>query len=366
MKQTYEITAPTTHKIVLIKPKNVDPTQWTKEQFYELLQEMDISKLTINSYKYSMGLFFDFLDNHLGGMHVTDVTRTEYIKFKNHIKKQKYSVYTKNAHLLGVRMMYNALERYKINNPIKGVKSFNTTANREYSKQGITVKQWREVLDKIETYFFSGKKHHMIMFLLFTTGVRQMSLRELKWKDFCYKVGIGLEMIVRLKGSGIRTGNIPLNDEACILLENYRLAYRKLYCKLDKNEYTEIDQEWYVFGNKTKMLGDRAMRKLTTQYLREAGIHKTGRVTTHSLRHGFAQHIVNKHGITTAQVLLCHANLNATRIYAGQAENVKVIREARKTLNNITIQPKEVEAEEQAVEVISDNALDFAFNLNDF
>lgn len=204
------------------------------------------------------------------------------------------------------------------------------------------------------------------MFLLFTTGVRQMSLRELKWKDFCYKVGIGLEMIVRLKGSGIRTGNIPLNDEACILLENYRLAYRKLYCKLDKNEYTEIDQEWYVFGNKTKMLGDRAMRKLTTQYLREAGIHKTGRVTTHSLRHGFAQHIVNKHGITTAQVLLCHANLNATRIYAGQAENVKVIREARKTLNNITIQPKEVEAEEQAVEVISDNALDFAFNLNDF
>ncbi len=57
MKQTYEITAPTTHKIVLIKPKNVDPTQWTKEQFYELLQEMDISKLTINSYKYSMGSF---------------------------------------------------------------------------------------------------------------------------------------------------------------------------------------------------------------------------------------------------------------------------------------------------------------------
>lgn len=366
MKQSYEITAPATHKLVLIKNKNIDPTTWNREQFFELLHEMDISESTIRSYDYAMRLFFEFLDKHLNGKHVTDVTRADFIKYKNYIKTKKYSANTKNSHLLGVRMLYNTLERYKIHNPVKGVKSFNTNSSREYTKQGVTATQWREVLKTVPTTYFNNKKHYMILFLLFSTGVRQMSLLELKWKDFCFKIGIGLEMIVRLKGAGIRTGNIPLNDEACILLENYRLAYRKHYCKLIGNEYDEIDQDWYVFGNKGKMLGARAMRMLTTRYLREAGVYKEGLVTTHSLRHGFAQHMVNKHGITTAQVLLYHSSINSTRIYAGQAENVKIIREAKKTLNSITVKPQIDEVQEQSVEVIKNDALDFAFNLNDF
>ncbi len=365
MKAVYIDSPPATHKYQLIKNKNANPIEWDRFQILELIKEMDIAESTATGYRYGINMFLNWLDDTLGSKHPVQITRADFIRYKNWMKnRNKYTIPTKNLYIVAVQRMYVVLERYGVTNPAKGTALFKYA--RTYKKEGITVNQWRDVLKTIPTRLFNSKKHHLIMFLLFSTGVRQMSLRELKWKDFCYKVGVGLEMIVRLKGTGIRIGNIPLNDEACTLLENFRFAYRKHYCNMIANEYAEINQEWYVFGNKDRMLTERAMRKLTTNYLKLAGVHKDGKITTHSLRHGFAQHIVNKHGINTAQILLCHGDINSTRIYAGQAEKVKIMKEVKGTLNNITKICIVAEEVEEQLEEIKENALDFAFSLNDF
>ena len=78
-------------------------------------------------------------------------------------------------------------------------------------------------------------------------------------------------------------------------------------------------------GYRGKHLSARQLSRLFLETAREAGITK--RVTSHTLRHSFATHLLdNAADLNAVKTLLGHANLAATQIYTHQSvEKLKEI-----------------------------------------
>jgi len=337
------------YKEVLVRADRVNIANWRYTDYLNCVYEMDIKDKSAKLYQTGISLYL----NWLNGVPPNEATASDFVSYKEWLKNQDFATSTKNIYLFSVASLYRVLSRYGCQNITLGVKSFTTNAMTEYKKESISIDDWRKILKIIDTKTYSGKKHYLIIFMLYCTGVRQMSLRNLKWKDFSFKLKTGFQMKVQLKGSGIREDNVPLNDEVCKLLEDFQYSYQNHYCKPITGvpgEREPINAEWYVFGIKDKPISDSGIRKVTREWMRKAGVWKEGAVTAHSFRHGLLEHIVEKHGITAAQIMACHSSINSTRIYAGRIEKQKAFTEIRGALNEIC-----VDEIEKPAEVISEN-----------
>jgi integrase/recombinase XerD len=136
---------------------------------------------------------------------------------------------------------------------------------------------------------------------LYATGVRRMELIRLKTEDIDSK-----RMIVHIRqGKGNRDRDVPLTPK---LLETLREYWRWMKPKT------------YLFPGMVD--GWRADKPLTPKVVwtavrdaaKRAGIKK--RVSPHTLRHSWATHLLeNGTDIRTIQLLLGHAELEATTVY---------------------------------------------------
>ncbi len=320
----------------LVDTKTIDIRSWSKEDYLRLMGEMDIRPLTAIMYRHGIKMYLDWIDDYKG-CKLLDMSTHDYIEYKTWLGNLNYEVSTKNLYLFALRSLYKVLERYGVKNISDGVKSFEHSDIMKIKKDGVTIDQWRKVLSSINTSKFNGKKHYLVIYMLYTTGVRQMSLRELKWKDFAYRSGVGMEMEIRLKGSGIRRESVILNEQCCKLLEEFRYWYQHQYCKQHDGTLSEIDGNWYVFGLKDRIITPVGMRKITREWLRKSGVYEEKRVTGHSFRHGLAEHLIeNGHPIRHVQLMLGHKDIKNTEIYAGKKEAKEVKEKVRRTLNEIT------------------------------
>jgi len=305
--------------------------------FQELIRSMDLSDSTIKNYNRAIDLYIEWYNIHKLEKEFKDLTMYDYIEYKRWLNTQDYSINTKNSYLTGIMAMYKVLEKHGYTNICSGIRLFEQKA--EYSKDGVTIDDWQKILEMIDTKKFTGKKHYLIIYFLYVSGVRQMSLRDLKWGDFGFSSKVNsLVMEVLLKGRGQnRKEKVVINNEGVKILEEYKFRYLTHYAN-EKGNYEELDKNWYVFGNKTKKLADSSMRKITTEWMKKAGVYIRGEVTPHSFRHGIAEHMIDS-GIplTSVQSLLCHKSINSTKIYSGKREKVKVDKELLGVLNQINI-----------------------------
>jgi len=156
------------------------------------------------------------------------------------------------------------------------------------------------------------------------------------------------ELIIRvLFQTGIRAKelrNIRLNDldreERSILIDDAKSnKYRKVYYNdlepwisewLDRGNRASLrpasESEYLFLTNRSKKLSMNRPNRTVRQAAENAGIQETlytdqqggerKRITTHSLRHGFARHCVqNGMDISYLQELLGHENLETTKVY---------------------------------------------------
>lgn len=301
----------------------------------ELIKEQDLSASSIKSYNIGISHFWDWVQCVLK-KDATDLTVYDYIAYKKYLGSQNYSNNTKNSYLVAVLAMYKILEKHGVDNICSGVRLFDT--NKENLKEGVNIEDWQKVLSLINDKKFNGKKHYVIMYLLFVSGVRQMSLRNLKWGDFGYDAKVGsMVMEVKLKGRGNRREKVLLNEEAVKLIQEYQFMYVKHYAMDFCGELGEINKDWYVFGNKDRILKDSSIRKITTEWLKKAGVYRIGEVTPHSLRHGIAELLIDRGlEVKAVQQFLCHKNISSTMIYAGRKEKLRVDKQLLGEINTIS------------------------------
>ena len=139
------------------------------------------------------------------------------------------------------------------------------------------------------------KKSKLIIQLLYSSGLRVSEIVNLKPSDLDFNENIGW---VR-SGKGKKDRMFILSKKISKKLENFSKRF----------------SDWNYIFSKEKPLTTRNIQKIVQKTTEKAGIEKS--VHPHTLRHSFATHLLeNGVDIRKIQVLLGHASLTTTQIYA--------------------------------------------------
>lgn len=165
----------------------------------------------------------------------------------------------------------------------------------------------RALIDAAET-----TKSRLMISLLYSSGLRVSELVKLRPQDIRFEERIGW---VR-SGKGNKDRMFIVSDA---LVQEMR-------------EYLKKRENAYLFS-KDKPLTTRNVQKIVKKLRTKTQISK--KITPHTLRHSFATHLLeNGTDIRKIQVLLGHASLNTTQLYAHvSSDELKKIANPLDTLN---------------------------------
>jgi site-specific recombinase XerD len=158
-----------------------------------------------------------------------------------------------------------------------------------------------EVLSKSEAKAIVSSprniKHHVILNLMYSTGIRLNELLSLKIGDVDSK-----RMIIKVKqGKGKKERHVILHPYVLGLLRNYYKHYRPRVYLI----------EGHVAGSPYSA---ESIRKIIKASTRKVGVKKT--VSPHTLRHSFATHMLEKGvNLKIIQQLLGHSSIITTSRY---------------------------------------------------
>ncbi len=148
-------------------------------------------------------------------------------------------------------------------------------------------------------------RNRALVEVLYSTGIRNSELRDLKIKDINFKEN---QLVIR-HGKGDKPRMLPIGLKAINALENYLLMGRPLLLKEADSEFVFISCQ-----NEGAQLSRWQIPVIIQSMAKEAGITKY--VTTHMLRHSFATHMLNNDcDIRYIQTFLGHSRITTTEIY---------------------------------------------------
>jgi integrase/recombinase XerD len=141
-------------------------------------------------------------------------------------------------------------------------------------------------------------KHEMILTVIYSLGLRAGELLNLKLTDFDkYRKCVHIR-----HGKGNKDRIVPVPEKLFNGLREYYLVFRP---------------KIYLFEGQRgpgTPYSNRSIQAILKRALIKAQVKK--RITTHSLRHSYATHLMNNHiDLRTIQALLGHNSLKTTQIY---------------------------------------------------
>jgi len=144
------------------------------------------------------------------------------------------------------------------------------------------------------------KRNRAIIVLLIMTGIRREELRSLNLENVKIRNGEKHNGYIRVCGKGMKEREIPLNELASKMLQDYISAI-------------PITNEAVFVTNKNKRICGDTIRLIVRAGCIAAGIRP---VSPHKLRHTFAT-MLHEKGVDVVEIqnLLGHSNINTTMIY---------------------------------------------------
>ena len=139
-------------------------------------------------------------------------------------------------------------------------------------------------------------KHRCILMLLYSGGLRLGEITNLQIAD----IQPDIKRIFVRNGKGGKDRYTILSDKAMVFLDTYKELYRPVL--------------WLFEGSTGGQYSDRSVQQIFTKAKIKSGVNE--RATTHTLRHSFATHLLEK-GIDLRyiQELLGHESSKTTEIY---------------------------------------------------
>ncbi len=148
-------------------------------------------------------------------------------------------------------------------------------------------------------------KHRLVLAMLYGCGLRCFELRNLQLKDLDFDRG----MLHIRQGKGRKDRYVPLSEMQIRGLKKYIAAENPaIWC------FTGNDRE-----GKTVPLSAQGVQWIVKEARKHGGIKKE--VTTHSLRHSYATHLLEMGlDIISVKDLLGHADIQTTLTYLHVAQ----------------------------------------------
>ncbi|MEP6508227.1 MAG: tyrosine recombinase XerC [Gemmatimonadales bacterium] len=273
-------------------------------------KERDVSPNTLKAYRRDLDELLEYLASYYGERAWTwqGVDRLAIRGLLAHLTRKKLSKRTIARALSAVRSFYSYLHRNEIveANPARGVSS---PKLEKYLPGYLDRAQIDLLFQSAELKAQDGKfvdvRNNAIVELFYSTGMRLSELRGINRSDLDL-----LSQQVKVRGKGRKERIIPVGDHAQLALRNYESKRDDLI----RNELPKADRLAFFLSKLGKRMSVRAIQSAVTGFLDT--IDEDAGLSTHSLRHTFATHLLDAGAdLRAVQELLGHASISTTQIY---------------------------------------------------
>lgn len=273
-------------------------------------KERDVSPNTLSAYRRDLTELLDYLASYYGEGTWTwqGIDRLTIRGFLAHLTRRKLSKRSIARALSAVRSFYSYLHRNEIveANPARAVSS---PKLEKYLPGYLDRAQIDLLFQSAELKAQDGKfvdvRNNAIVELFYSTGMRLSELRGINRSDLDL-----LSQQVKVRGKGRKERIIPVGDHAQLALRNYESKRDDLI----RNELPKADRLAFFLSKQGKRMSVRAIQSAVTGFLDT--IDEDAGLSTHSLRHTFATHLLDAGAdLRAVQELLGHASISTTQIY---------------------------------------------------
>jgi integrase/recombinase XerC len=274
-----------------------------------LAKERDVSPNTLRAYRKDMASLQAFLGTQFGGTWTWDqVDRPMLRGFLGYLTRNGLAKRSTARSLSAVRTLFKFLHREDVieTNPARAVSS---PKLEKYLPAWLERRQVDVLFDMAELRAkggaFADVRNLAILELFYSTGMRLSELRGVNRGD--------LDLVtqqVKVRGKGRKERIIPVGNKASLALRNYESKRDELVRRLGP----KADKSAWFLGPRGKRLSVRAIQDVVTAFLDK--IDEDAGLSTHSLRHSFATHLLDAGAdLRAVQELLGHASISTTQIY---------------------------------------------------
>ena len=295
-------------------PKNSHTKNEIIDAFIDhLWLEDGLSKNTLNSYRFDLELFTEWLTKSLK-KNILDVSQAdiqEYLSFKFPTSKSR----SISRLLATLRRLFRYLLR---ENKIKNDPTLEIMSPKipKSLPKSLSEEEVEALLNAPDVETISGLRDKAMLELLYACGLRVSELVNILLTELSMTEGI-----IRITGKGSKTRLVPMGEEA--------VDWIKKYINESRNNILNKKTSKYLFITiRGSGMTRQAFWYLIKRYSIIAEIKKP--ISPHILRHAFATHLIN-HGadIRVVQMLLGHSDISTTQIYTHVArERLKKIHES--------------------------------------
>jgi integrase/recombinase XerC len=275
-----------------------------------LEKERDVSPNTITAYARDLDGFQDFLRGHLGVQEVAweTVDRLMMRSWLAHLAKRGLSRRSSARALSAVRSFFRFLHRADRveTNPARAVgapkfeKHLPGHLDRAQVELLLTAAATRAQEGK-----FNDVRDWAILELFYTAGLRLSELRGINRADLDLLGGL-----VKVRGKGRKERIVPVGMAAQRALREYERVRDQLIAKVG----AKAERLAFFLSRRGTRIGATTLQKAVVARLGE--VDEGAGLSTHSLRHTFATHLLDQGAdLRAVQELLGHASISTTQIY---------------------------------------------------
>ncbi len=263
--------------------------------------ERSLSQNTINSYKFDLEKFSNFLDS-LGINGFEDVSEADIEKYLAQLKKDFKASSTARM-LSTMRQLFEFLIDSKTCEiKINPLEFFDSPKLGRKLPEILTVEEIDKILSQPDINTPLGLRDKTILEIMYACGLRVSEVLTIKTSNILF-----LDEVVRVIGKGSKERIVPAAASS--------LEWVKLYIERSRNTLARSFSEDYLFLNwRGKKLSRMAIWDIINKYSTIAKIQK--KIHPHILRHSFATHLLEGGAdLRSIQEMLGHADISTTQIY---------------------------------------------------
>ncbi len=278
------------------------------DDYLRYLEEgRQLSPNTVAAYRRDLTQFRQWLGTQYSGWGWADVDRLDLRSYLGHLTRRDLARRTISRKLSAIRTFYRWLHREQVveANPARTLRS---------PKLERKLPAWlsRSDVDRMFVLAenraaeggFRGARDLAILETFYATGMRVSELQGLTLAD----VDLVSDQ-VKVRGKGRKERIVPLGASAVRALRRYEPRRRKAIAGAGSPDRDAL----FVSENGTR-LSTRRIQGIVQELLN--AVADEGELSTHSLRHSFATHLLDAGAdLMAVKELLGHASLSTTQIY---------------------------------------------------
>jgi integrase/recombinase XerC len=284
------------------------------EFLVHLEKERDLSPNTVMAYRRDLREFSTWLaqTHGIGGWDWNALQRRDIRGYTAHLTRRQLAERTIARQLSTVRSFYRWMhrdERVDVN-PARAVGSPRLPRRLPaYLDKAQAETLMQHATTRAQSLEFSDVRNLAMLELFYSSGLRLSELRGIDLGD--------LDLVsqqVKVRGKGRKERIVPLGDHAQRALRNYLVKRDVLLAGLGGVKTGRVARGAVFLSERGARISPRAIQHAIVGLL--DAVSEGADLTTHSLRHTFATHMVDAGAdLRAVQELLGHASISTTQIY---------------------------------------------------